>query len=143
MSEDELISRRLNERFEQAKRTSDFVGMLTRVAFLSLLVSFLFNAAEKSDGIYAACYALAALFLMGIAIVFVVRIVKVVELYDINLFHRAAERLGKGKSKLLIPIRLVVYIVMAPILFGLIGGAMKYGDKLAERLDIEQHDAVK
>lgn len=144
MTDEEIVSRRLNERFELAKRTSDFVGMITRLAFLSLLVSFLWNTADETESVLAICYEIAAFFLLGLTLFFIARVVRLMDVYEVSIFESNFLWLNGGRLKVLKPLlRAAIHIVMFPVIIGLVGGSMIYGDKLAERLHIEQHNAVK
>lgn len=144
MSDEEIVSRRLNERFELAKRTSDFVGMITRLAFLSLLVSFLWNTAEETESVLSICYEIAAFFLLGLTLFFIARVVRLMDVYEVHIFENSFVWLNGGRLKVFKSLlRAIIYFAMFPVIIGLVGGSMIYGDKLAERLHIEQHDPMR
>ena len=95
MSEAEFEAER-NTVFDSAKRVSDFVGMIVRLAFLQFVFLFFLNEAPKAGGVFGFALGLCAVSSLGLSIYLARGIMRIVFLWELRDARRAEPAWAKA-----------------------------------------------
>lgn len=82
-SSDEAFKLRSDRVFDQAKKLSDFVGMIVRLAFLQLAYRYFLIISPKTEGIYGYIFGFCAVSAFGLTIMLGIRIIQVIFLWEL------------------------------------------------------------
>ncbi|MEQ1407798.1 hypothetical protein ABK249_23025 [Neorhizobium sp. Rsf11] len=132
------MDKKFSEAFERAKRLSDIVGMLTRMAFLVLLTTFVATSMEQYSGWqYAAL--LCTQLVLGVLVIRLGWLTADVfgKGWLAFLTRQLSDSIGKRSPAIIVAIVWAGRVVSFIVLFGLFGmsvSLISYGELLAKRL---------
>lgn len=85
-----------NAVFDSAKRASDFVGMIVRLAFLQFAFLYFLRMAPKADGIVSFALGMSAVSCFGLAVWMARAIFRIIFLWEIKDTRQAPPGLVRG-----------------------------------------------
>jgi hypothetical protein len=106
----EAYERNFTHHYERAKRLSDFVGMIVRLAFATFAYQYFYRRATATEGFQSGVFTICYLTTLGLSIALGLRILVLILIYESTDIH-------KQTSKVIKVAMLIVSIIMTAALW--------------------------